>query len=213
MIPDIKNILLVCEIIAAVAGLIYYRKNPITLFSWFLVAVAIIELTGLYMRLKEWYGPLLKFYTMIAIPLQMIMLHGVFIIYFRSTKKKAVPWICLAVYLLSFAMEMLFLTGAKNVYLSASYSTGNICLLVLIMLYFQHIMKTPEIFNLRSSMMFYICTGLLLFYLGSFPFFALFNYLVENYTAFQKNYYWAMMTLSCLMYLTFTAGFIWSKPK
>ena len=53
-------------------------------------------------------------------------------------------------------------------------------------------------------------TGMLLFYLGTFPFYGLYNELAKDLSIFVPVV-WVATSLNYLMYIFFTIGFIWGK--
>jgi hypothetical protein len=108
---------------------------------------------------------------------------------------------------------MVYVSKEKWWFSSFSYTIGNIILLGLILSCLYKIIKSDDILQFRASMMFWVCLGLLFFYLGSLPFFGLWNYLNNNHPAIFDNYWYIQMALNYLMYFTFSLGFIWHKPK
>ena len=65
---------------------------------------------------------------------------------------------------------------------------------------------------IQRNKMFYINIGIMLFYVGTLPFFGLYNLIVKE-PEIWNIYYLYFLLSNCLMYLLFTASFIWGKPK
>lgn len=81
-------------------------------------------------------------------------------------------------------------------------------------MYFNQVVKGPVAESLRKNFFFWICTGLLVFYLLTFPLFGLFKYLAVNYPeSILPVYFRIMLVLDCFMYLIFAYAFLWTKPK
>jgi hypothetical protein len=61
--------------------------------------------------------------------------------------------------------------------------------------------------------MFWTALGLIIFYLGTFPLYALRNTLVKHYLSVFTGYYYVSFVLNYCMYILFSIGFICHKPK
>ena len=210
----LQHLIKYMELAAAVTGFIYWKKLKKNYYKWFPVYLAIIaacEFIGYLLKLKAIAGNK-ELYSYFVIPLEFLFFHWMYYKTFGK-KGKTVVLICSALYLLSFVAENFIIQGTNLFFFSLSYSIGNITLLVLIIIYFLDLMKSQRIIVFYKDLFFWINSGLVLFYLGTFPYYGLFNFLVkENYDIFI-GLTWAMVILDLLMYLFFIIGFIWSKQK
>jgi hypothetical protein len=62
-------------------------------------------------------------------------------------------------------------------------------------------------------MMFWVCLGLMLFYIGTIPFFAFRKVLYVEHRDFFYVYWYIQFGLNYLMYLLFILSFVWGRPK
>ncbi len=62
-------------------------------------------------------------------------------------------------------------------------------------------------------MLFWVSLGLLLYYLGAFPYYGLRNVLARDFQGVYITYTYIVYVLDILMYLMFTISFIWGKPN
>ena len=72
--------------------------------------------------------------------------------------------------------------------------------------------KNDDILEFSKNKMFYINIGLVLFYVGTLPFFGLYKLLIKEIEIWN-GYYLYFMVSNCIMYLLFAASFIWGKVK
>jgi hypothetical protein len=205
------------ELLACASALIYFRKIRNTGWKWFAVYLFIITITEIFLEYngyilhKPQLTAFVNFYF--SIPFEFLFFLGLFFFWFERKKDKAWVLSGIVLYVLSFFAELFILNDKKFWFLSFSYTTGNIVLLITEFLFFYRFINSSEILAYRSSMMFWISTGLLIFFLGSFPFYGLWNTLAVNYPTLFNNYWMVAMGLGCVMYLFFCFSFIWGKPK
>lgn len=152
-------------------------------------------------------------YRYFGIPIQFLFYFWLFRKYFFDSAQRYWPVAGLIIYVLSWLGEMFFFEKAKYWFMSFSYTIGNIVLLVLIITFFIKFIHSEQILKYRESTMFWVCLGLLSFYLGTFPFYALRNTLFHNYNEVFNIYYHVNFILDYLMYIFFTIAFIWGRPK
>src|SRR5690606_11215057 len=118
----------------------------------------------------------------------------------------------MGVYLLSFFIEIL--TNQKELFFpSTSYTIGDIFMLLFILYYFWRLSSSKKILGFYKERMFWVSTGMLFFWLGSLPYFGLFNLLSTRYPHLLLNYSWVMISLNYLMYGLFTVSFLWGKEN
>jgi hypothetical protein len=205
------------ELLACIAGFIYWKKIKKSYWKWlsvYLTVIAITELLAEYIGYQlgnEQLNADINFFF--SIPLQFIFFFWLFYKWFESYKERKWPLAGAATYFISLMTELFYFSDKKLWFLSFSYTTGNIVLLVLTLLFFYNFMRSDEILKYKQSMMFWVCLGLLFFYLGSLPFFGLWNTLAIEYPNLFNRYWIVQISLNCLMYLFFAIAFIWGKPK
>lgn len=215
---DIQRLLtIVFEALSMFAGIITWRKHKGTVLNTFTIYLAVIvtcEITGnrlLYYGYKMVSNYLFTFFV---IPIEFLFL---FYLFYKLTKSKKIKYfiiISTTLIVISFLIEQFYLKNSqKYFFLSLFYSVSNILLLIIIFLFSLRWLQHGNIINYTENSIFWIITGLLLFYLGTFPLFAMFNTLWDLDKNLFRKYYSVQFILNWLMYLLFTIAFIWGKPK
>lgn len=205
------------ELLSCIIGFYFWYKIRGSFWKWFPIYLAIIlvtEFTGKYIMLvlkdQVLNGELYRYF---GIPVQFLFFFWLFYQYFSADKERKWPVIGAVIYGLSWLTEIFFLQGVRGWFMSFSYTMGNIVLLVLIILFFIKFINSQEILNYKQSMMFWVSLGLLSFYLGTFPFYALRNTLAVSYPDIFYAYLKINYVLDYLMYVFFTIAFICGRPK
>jgi hypothetical protein len=205
------------ELLACIVGFANWKKIKATYWKWFPVYLAVIVSTEI---VAEYIGNILKrkdinahIYYFFSIPLQFIFFFWLFLRWSDSGKEKKWPLIGGAIYVGAWLVELLFLQESQLAFLSFSYTIGNIVLLLLILKFFINFINSDRILGYRSEAMFWVCLGLLIFYLMTLPFFGLWNTMNYKYPDFFNKYWIVQMALDCLMYLLFALAFILGKWK
>lgn len=198
---------------AAVVGFIYYNKVRSTFWKWFpfyLVLTFAVDFSGNFMppRMN------LHFFNNFGIPMEFLFFIWLFGQAFKNTSYRRLPGICLVLYLLSLATDMIFIRNQHHAFYWFSYMVGNLLLLVLILCYFLKLVTSDGILTFWKSMMFWVCLGLLLFYLGTFPYYGLYDKIAydSNFKNVRSTYLHIFPVLCSLMYLMFAISFVWGTP-
>lgn len=211
-----SNLIKYFELLAGLVGLFCYFKNKKSI--WFAFAVFLVFLFGMeaiggWLGRNKMYEQNTMLYKWIVTPVLVIVHHFIYYNILSTKFKKIVIGSCLLILNISI-IEILFLE--KEHFYSDSIADSIFCVAILFfgLAYFFQLLKGDAILNFKNTMAFWFCTGLLIFYLGCFPYLAFFNSL-----AIAKNkdiytvYRWIFIFLNYTMYLLFTIGFICSKPK
>lgn len=219
MIALIKWGLNLFELLACITGFLYWNKIQRTYWKWFPVYLAIIvvtELAGKYL-LYDLSRPDLNgnLYLYFGIPLQFLFFFWLFGQYYSRSGMKRLPLVGACCYVLCWILDIIYFNETSTTwwFRSFSYTVGNVILLLLIIGFFSRIIRSDEILQIKSNLMFWVCVGLLTFYLGTLPFFGLYNTLNEKHPHIFDVYWYIQIGLDYLMYLFFMAGFIWGKPR
>ncbi len=207
----LKQALLLVEFLSAIVGLVYFIKLKKSHWRWFSTYLAFIfaqecfwffatSLTG---ATKQIY------YTFVGVPVQYLFFFWLYAYKSLGSKRKFLS--CSLIYLLSYIPLHTFLTTFNVVY-SLNLTIGTILLSYLIVLEFLKQIQNDNILKFKENKMFYITIGTILFYIGTYPFFTFYNELRnEPYLPIWNIYYYYYMISNCIMYLLFTASFIWGK--
>ena len=209
--PELLKLLICLEFISAIVGLFYLLKNKGTYWVWFIFYLNFIfvfdffsEEISSFLKIKKQY-----YFAYIIFPIQFIFFYWLYAI--KSLKKISLFWSFTIIYFLSFIPIELYFSKLKVVY-SFNIVIGTILLMLLIFMEFFKQIKNDDILEFSKNKMFYINIGLVLFYVGTLPFFGLYKLLIKEIEIWN-GYYLYFMVSNCIMYLLFAASFIWGKVK
>jgi hypothetical protein len=210
-------VLNILELSACVAGFIYWNKIKQSYWRWFPVYLGVIiltELTGEYLlNVKHDLKLNIAIYSYFGIPIQFFFFYWIFYQQFKGTAKSKWPLVSAVIYFICLVADLLYISKIRLFFESFSYIIGCIFLLILILLYFTRFIKSDEIIKYKSCLMFWVCTGLMFFYIGSLPFYAFRTDLYREHRSFFYIYWYIQFGLNYLMYLLFIVSFIWGKVK
>lgn len=214
---DILKIMLnVCEAAACTAGFLHWNKIKHSHWKWFPVYLAIIvaaELTGKYFTYANMYYPKMIMYNYFVVPMEILFFHYMFYKEFSNTKAANLPLMGSAIYIVSVIIDSLFLTDKYHWFLSYSYTLGIALLVIYILVFLFKLAGGKAVLKFKSNFVFWVCVGLLLFYLCSLPFISIFNTLFHKYTLTFMIFAYLSYVFNCLMYLSFVIAFKWGKLK
>lgn len=210
------SILRICELIACITGFISWGKIRTSTFKWlpvFLLFVVISECVGNFLRPPVYAKENLAYFNYFEIPVEFLFFFWLFYNTQSFEKFKSLPLVCAVLYLLSWLTDTLYLSKLRFSFYSFSYTFGTLLLLVVVLRYFILLVTSNNILSFWKDMIFWICTGLLVYYLGTFPYYGLRNTLLEHYSGLYVTYSNIVCLLNALMYILFTFSFIWGKPN
>jgi hypothetical protein len=209
-------ILRVFELVACVTGFIHWEKIRTSVFRWFpvyLCFIVISEFIGQMLNEPAMKQANIAFFNYFEIPVEFLFFFWLFFKTGKHHKYQNLPVFYAGIYLVAWLIDSLYLNRLQFSFYSFSYTIGNLLLLLLILRYFIQLVTSNSILGFANDIMFWICTGLLFYYLGTFPFYGLRNTLGTNYPQLYSTYSYIMYALNSLMYLMFTFSFIWGRPN
>jgi len=104
--------------------------------------------------------------------------------------------------------------GKIDLVYSINLTVGTILLTFLVVLEFIKQIQNDNILKFKQNKMFYINIGVILFYIGTYPFFAFENVISQApYIDMWNAYYMYFLVSNYIMYLMFAASFIWGKHR
>lgn len=200
------------EGICALTALLFFNKLKNTYWKWFVIYLVFIFVSELFSIYILKYNPNLRlpFYNYLIIPLEFVFFYWLYAE--KSLQFKKLFWWSLGIYFLFFGLYIIKIEFVRTIS-SMSYTVGNLLLLIMVFLEILKQIKSDEILNFKSNKMFYINIGVLLFYLGTLPFFALDKSLFVEYKNLWSCYHTYFLFSLNTMYLFFTASFIWGKSE
>jgi hypothetical protein len=206
-----KTAIVFFELLACITGFVNLRnlQPPFwKLLPVFLLVIVACEIPGYILAFNNQMETNRNLYVFFVIPLEFLFY---FWLLFKMTNKThpALFVIGLLVYVAFFLTEYFFYPTIKSAFfLSVSYTTGNLVLLIFIFLYFLKLIKSNELLHFYKTTGFWVAAGLLIFWLGSFPYYGLMNFMWPTYKSIFLAYTWVVTFLNYFMYLSFILGFL-----
>ncbi|MEL1246101.1 hypothetical protein AAEO56_17640 [Flavobacterium sp. DGU11] len=206
------NLLSFTEALSAIIGVAYYSKLKNTYWKWFVAYLIFIAAAELFSKYGLRFFPEMRkvYYDFLIIPIQFFFFYWLYA--YKSLKRAHLFWSLCAVYLLTFSLTHFFDIDKTRIINMITYSVGTLQLLVLVILEFFKQIKSDTILKFFNVKMFYVNFGVALFYIGTLPFFAFDGFAVEHTKEIWNNYWTVFLVLNNVLYLIFTASFIWGKP-
>jgi len=191
---------------------VFYKPDPIDsflkYFPPFLMTTLLVEVLGAWLNRTGRDNLLLyNFFTSFEFSLYLWIIS--LIIINRTAKK--VMRIAMVVYFLIAIINILFLQ--KKVFHTVTYAFGCLVIAVVCIYYFLELFRLPRSVRLSSSPAFWICSGLLFFYICGFPLFGLFNYWSGISKLVVKNFGEILTILNVFLYSLFTLAFLCIRTR
>ena len=209
----LHQLLLAIEFLTAIIALIYFFKLKNSYWKWFSVYLIFVFLQEIYWFFNKSLLIIEKkeYYIFIGIPIQYLFLFWIY--GYKSLNNKRLFYLFFFVYILTYVpLELYF--GELNFVNSINLTVGTILLTFLVVLEFIKQIKNDNILEFKKNKMFYINIGVILFYIGTYPFFAFHDLLSkEPYLGIWNTYYIYFLLSNYAMYLLFSASFIWGKHR
>jgi len=217
-------ILRIFEAIACLTGFICIRKFKKTYwvyFIFYLLFIVLCENLDAVVVNSGLHGPNLFLfnkilYIYLVIPISFLFFYWLYYKSFRNSKSKWLPITSTVIYLVSWVTDMVYFSRHPSdfSFFSISYSIGNLLLLIHILRFLALLVTSDAILSFKRNTMFWVSLGLLLYYLGCFPFYGIYNVLATEKNKFWfVRYYLLVNFLDCLMYISFSISFIWGEPS
>ena len=206
----LKKLLLLLEVTAAIVGIIKFKKFKNSYWKWFiyyLVFIAISELLSMFVFC--YYEPFMSnYYSYFVIPLEFTTIFWLYS--YKSLNNKKLFWISIGIYLIS--LLPYYMLEDNKMVKSLNFTIGGFMMSIMIILEYNKQMKSDDILKFRENMMFYINAAVGLFYVGTLPFFAFYNLIVNDFVFFYDYYIFFLIT-NILMYTLFSIALLWGKPN
>jgi hypothetical protein len=205
-----------CEWIAVIAGIMAWKQVKNTRYKYFLgylLFIAVGEIVAYYIGRYIDKSVNIFLCNWVLIPTEFLFFYW---FYHRCLLKPLHKKYCLVFAVCSILFRILEFTVWQNEkfsFSSLSYLISSVCLITLVMAYLAQFMRSDNIIHYHRHFDFWVTLGLLVYYLGSFPLFAFYNYLHSVERDFFFGYWRIQMFLNMLMYLIFSFAFIWTGFK
>lgn len=207
----LKNVLLISQLISVIICLLYLFKREIGYWRWFAVYLVIIFIQECFWMQSASIDKQYRiiYYVFIGVPLEYLFFYWLYAL--KSQKNKKLFILSVSIYIITILLSVFY----KNVdeVFSISVNIGTMILIVLIILEFIKQIKTDDILMFKANRMFYINLGLILFYIGNYPFHIFGPELYINHLNIWNAYYFYFLITNILMYVLFSVAFIWGKTR
>lgn len=205
----LNNTLVFIQLIAAITGVFYFNKIKDSHWKWFSIYLIIVFCQECFWKFNVTYSREGKFiyYTYVGVTIEYLFFYWLYAN--KSQKRKKLFILVTLIYIFTLSISTFFFS-VYEIH-SISINMGSIFLICLIILEFIKQIKSDDILKFKENKMFYINLGLILFYVGSYPFHVFGKELYENYRYIWNGYNTYFLATNCLMYMLFTTSFIWGK--
>jgi hypothetical protein len=189
---------------------VYIRKrHKIPLyFIPFLFLTVLIEFIGRWGSLPVAFGKYAMYNVFTAV--EFLFYAFLFAIHFRKPFFKKLAFYFIPLYILSVALNLTFIQGLNKTFHSYTFLLGSFFIVVFCCCFFYESILPDKIDQqLSKQPFFWICSGLLIFYLGSVIINALFEYLVSNDLGVEGRRIYDIInrTLNIILYSSFCIAF------
>jgi hypothetical protein len=152
------------------------------------------------------------YFNYFEIPVEFLFFFWLFYKAFQHLKSRIVPIVCAVLYIGCWLFDVTYFNRGAFFFYS-SYTIGILLMLVVVLMFFIRLGTSDDILTFRQNMLFWISVGMLFYYLGSLPFYALRNVMSYKFQSLYNHYAIIVEALNSFMYLMFTVSFIWGKPN
>jgi hypothetical protein len=180
------------------------------LFAWFLIFTLLAQVAGsLY---SNFTGKSNHFIFNIYFGVEFLFYFFLFYRVFGNKKSKYLVAFSAILFVAFYVADVFFGKGIF-IFSTAAYTFGSVLTIIICLIYFASLFLSNETINYFRTPMFWIATGLLLFFVGESIYMSLLDYIVKNSIDKDGNLY-AIITLilNLLLYALFTFGFLSNRP-
>lgn len=210
-IVEIKNAILILQVVTAIVGSIYYSKYKHTNLKYLLYLlwyIVINDAIALYysIHVSKYNAPFYNIFQLVSFTFYLAIFKGVI----DSLKFKKIISYFIVLYYLSFVIN-LCLVNFKEIYFSFSYVVGALFIITSIIMFYSEILNSDSIININRMLIFWISIGLLVSYLPNIPF-----YIIRKYYIDSPTIHYIFVTKYFLVFtnnIILISGFVWSNKE
>jgi hypothetical protein len=195
------------ELISLLASCTFYFRKGIPLylklFPVFLAITLTVEIIGWRILVDgDDATTLFYLFSVFEFCFYLYTLHHII----RTRKAKTVVLYVLIIYPVLAVFNIFFIQ--VETFPSISYSLGCLLIVGVCIYYFYELFHLPSAVNLLREAAFWISTGLLFFYICSFPLFGLASFLYNASSIILQNLQTILTVMNALLYTLFTVSFL-----
>lgn len=174
------------------------------LFSLFLLTTFIIEFVAHKMFQKAQNNTFIyNLFSVLEFCFYVFFFHSVL----KGYLKKSKIYYIIILYM-SLALINIFLIQGKYNFHTYTYILGCMICITLSISYFYFLFKYPRVNSLRKDPVFWISTGLCVYYSCTLPVYGIINFLGNLSVPFYKGFVFIIDFMNIVLYLLFTIGFL-----
>ena len=206
----------VCEAVVPITGLLVWRLNKdirVKAFIIYSLFIIISELFGRYLKTHYMKEGSVMFYNYLVIPIEFLFLIWFLFSYMQGRK---IMYLCILFSFIGIGSQVVDIGLLKDgvfFFSSFSYIICTLLLLITILLFVWQFIQTNSHLHYDKYFVFWVALASLIYYLGSFPLFAFYNYLYNTEKDAFYIYWYISMALNMFMYLLFSIALIWTSTK
>ncbi len=201
-----------CELTALAFWTVHFKKIKelkYKIFTGYLGIIVITELANILFSNSDysWYNQIVMHFN---VPMQFIFLFY-FLVYQPKKLNRIIVLAFAGIYLGFFLTERLNFFGRPDYFDSLSYGVGCLLLICSILIAITNIFKFADPLAYNQNTFFWIIMGLIIYYMGSFPYQNFRNFLWSHdaYTRTAYLLHYVSQTFNCIMYLLFAYAIKW----
>lgn len=212
-LEDIKNAIILLQIVTAIIGTIYYSKyknSNLKYFLYLLWYIVINDAVATYysLNISKYNAPFYNIFQLISFTFYLAIFKNTI----ESLYLKKIISYFIFLYFIAFIINI-FTVNYREIYFSFSYIVGALFIISSIVMFYSEILNSDKIININRMLIFWISIGLLVSYLPNIPF-----YIIRKYYLDSPTIHYIFATKYLLVFtnnLLLISGFIWShkEPK
>jgi hypothetical protein len=204
----LSKIYLITLLISSLISIYNYNKltRYLKAFSIFLVVTLVVECTGYFLiKPNIW---LFNIFTALEFVFYLLLFRQIL----TSTSKKKAVNLLIASTIIASLGNMIFFQGLFK-FNNYSYSYGCMLVCICVMMYFLQLLHHTNPQPLTRIPMFWVSTGLLIYYACNFFYMGLLNYIIGVSMEIAKELFIIISVLNIAMYSLFSVGIICSTTR
>ncbi len=204
---------LIVELLSAIIGTIFYYKYRNSVLKYFLIYLWFIVFIEYFAYIaREYFGIyhnawLINTFYIISFTYLFSLYRSVV----KNKRKKLMIKYSAIIYV-GFSIVNVFFENYIERSQTIPFIIGSSLLILSILFYFVEILGTEKVLHVKKNLLFWISTGLLLFYAGIIPFRITINY-YAGILGKHNPIYSILFILIIISNICYIIGFIWSSKK
>ena len=208
---DVRNAILVLQVITAIVGSMYYKKYKFSFLKYFIFLLWYIVINDF---IALYYSLTINIYNALFFNIYQIISFTFYLVLFKkniqSLKLKKIVSYLILLYLISFVLCFFIDDFFKN-HFSLSYIIGALFVISSIIMFFSEILNSDKIIKMNKMLLFWISIGLFVSLLPDIPFDLMRKYYANSPSIpfiFASSY--LLVFANNILLIT---GFIWCNEE